>query len=154
MSGKLQHPVDTEVTIRVPARVAFELRYILPVLTEALVPAERESTTPGPSTTAMLDQVVAAIDEALPASLRGLVDEDKIAEYRLNVIDQQRDEGHRPTHPAEETYTREQLLSQEAVGAAQMGIFNAGYKEGVSPVRAGIEAALDAIDKGKGGDDA
>lgn len=73
-----------ECTIKLPAQTVFELRYILPLVSEA-VGAEPEAG----STQAMLEQAVAAFHEALPADLRGIVDERAIAEKRMDAIDAQ-----------------------------------------------------------------
>lgn len=81
---------DRECNVRLTAQVAFELRYILPLVNEAL---GAEAGPEAASTQAMLDQAVAALHEALPPDLRCIVNEREIAERRMDAIDAQRAAG-------------------------------------------------------------
>lgn len=76
----------------------------------------------------------------------------------------QADEGTAHYRPTQQTYTREELLSHEAKAAAQeavrLSLPPVGFAErgpGINVAETAeeaIEAALDAIDKQKGGEDA
>lgn len=83
------------VTVQMSGRTAIALRYILPLVAEAVAPAA-VSDNDG-ETMATLEQAVQDIDRALPAHLRGSIDNHKIAEHRMDVIDKQREAGVRPT---------------------------------------------------------
>jgi hypothetical protein len=82
---------NLQVTIRMTAQRAFELRYILPLVAEA-VGAEPKAN----DTKAMLEQAVDDINRALPPALRDLVDEDQINELRMDAIVAQQKAGVRP----------------------------------------------------------
>jgi len=93
-----------QVTIRMSAQRAFELRYILPILSEAL------SAEPNAAPTMeMLAEAVEDVERALPPELAGVVEEDKINEWRMDAIDKQREAGVRPATPPN-------LLSEKEIG--------------------------------------
>lgn len=83
---------SSEVTVRMSGRTAIGLRYILPLVTESMRHAPESNGRDG-ETFAMLEQAVQDIDRALPAELRGAIDNHKIAEYRMDAIDVQRKAG-------------------------------------------------------------
>jgi hypothetical protein len=83
--------MSDQVTVQMSGRTALALRYLLPILSTALDLGDDDGET-----TAILEQTVEDIDRALPASLRGCIDNHKIAELRMDAIDRQREAGVRP----------------------------------------------------------
>jgi hypothetical protein len=84
--------MDRQVTVHMSEGTAFRLRCILPILSTALDGVASDDN----ETAAMLEQAVSDIDRALPADLRGHIDDRRLAEYRMDAIDAQRKAGVRP----------------------------------------------------------
>jgi hypothetical protein len=82
---------STQVTMQMSGRTALALRYLLPILSTALDGADDDGQT-----TAVIEQAVKDIDRALPADLRGHIDNHQIAEWRMDAIDRQWEAGVRP----------------------------------------------------------
>ncbi len=83
-----------EVTVRMSGRTAIALRYVLPLVAEAVRHGDDDGQT-----FATLEQAVQDIDRALPAEFRGAIDDHFIAEKRMDAIDAQRAAGVRPSAP-------------------------------------------------------
>lgn len=90
---------EMQISVQMSGRVAIGLRYILPLVAESMRHAQ-ESEGRGGETFEMLEEAVASIDAALPPEFRGAIDNNKIAEYRMDGIDAQRAAGVRPPAPA------------------------------------------------------
>jgi hypothetical protein len=89
---ELEGERDTgDLTVHLSGRTAVGLRYTLPLVATALEDADE-----GGDTTAMLEDAVGALDLALPPEFRGAIDDAQMAEWRMDVIDLQREAGVRP----------------------------------------------------------
>lgn len=87
-SGKEKLDFGADLNVRLPAYVAFELRYVLPLLSEGLKPADDDG-----STVTMIDQAIDALGEAMPPSMRAAIDDRRIAEYRMDAVKAQQEAG-------------------------------------------------------------
>lgn len=83
-----------KVAVHMSGRTAITLRYLLPILAEGLRHAKDDGQA-----FSILEQAVADVDRALPPELRGAIDDHKIAEYRMDAIEKQREAGVRPPAP-------------------------------------------------------
>jgi hypothetical protein len=110
----------SRVTVKFDGRTAIGLRYVLPLCAEAVRHADPDGSS---DTTAMLDEAAQRIDRALPPDLRGAIDDHKVAERRMDVIDSQRKAGVRRDPRYSLAEVREALLgSLYSDGEATTGL--------------------------------